>query len=155
MTPFSSRAVRLPETKRRFYSPCARAPLAMLSLLTPQPRSSLADGNVGAGQGVVQQIAVSKLTTGTAPTEADAAWTYLQTDHYTFKSARGLTDGSVIALCWSEVGGYASQASLVYLSSTGSVIWGVIGYGTKHGEGTDVRRAESTVSNARCQRCNS
>jgi hypothetical protein len=108
-------------------------------------RLRLADGNVASGQGIIQKLPVTALSS--APAESAVAWTHLQTDHYTFKSARTLTDGSVIGLCWHEVGyagiggGWARQATLVYLSSSGSVTWGPIGFGMKHGEGTSVRRA--------------
>ena len=107
----------------------------------------LADGNVASGQGIIQKLPVTALSS--APAESAVAWTHLQTDHYTFKSARTLTDGSVIGLCWSKVGGWARQATLVYLSSSGAVTWGPTGFGTIHGEGTSVRRAMRRVTSQR------
>ena len=121
----------------------------------PATRLVLADGNVGSGQAVIQKLPVTALSS--APAETAVTWTHLQTDHYTFKSARTLTDGSVIGLCWSEVGGSARQATLVYLSSTGSVIWGPNLFGAIHGEGTSVReltrRAEPNIGSCSPHAC--
>lgn len=114
----------------------------MLVLLTLRPRSSLADGNVGQGEAIIQKILVSKFTTTTAPTEADVAWTFIRNDHFSMKAARGLSDGTVVGLMWSDVPP-ARQASLMYLTATGSVTWGPLGFGTNHGEGTDVRRCQT------------
>ena len=101
-----------------------------------------ADGNVASGQAILQKLPLTALSS--APAESAVAWTHIQDDHYTFKSARTLTDGSVIGLCWSEVGEsgvWQRQATLVYLTPSGSVTWGPVEFGTTHGEGTSVRGA--------------
>lgn len=98
-----------------------------------------ADGNVASGQAILQKLPLTALSS--APAESAVAWRHIQADHYTFKSARTLTDGSVIGLCWSEVGVWQRQATLVYLTSSGSVTWGPFEFGITHGEGTSVRGA--------------
>ena len=91
-------------------------------------------GNVVSGNAIVTQLPLSALTGASAPAESAATWSYTTTSYFTSKAARSMTDGSVIALLYSET----QLASLVKLTSTGTVAWGPTNYASQHGEGTDV-----------------
>lgn len=93
-------------------------------------------GNVISGTALVQKLPVSKLTASSAPAASDVTWTYTGTGYLTSKAARGLSDGSVVALLFAA--DVEKQAALVKLSSAGAVTWGPTDFATYHGEGTDV-----------------
>ena len=93
-------------------------------------------GNVISGNALVEKLAVSALTSSTAPTASDVTWSYKTTDYITSKAARGLSDGSVVALLFNAP--VAKQATLVKLTSAGAVSWGPTDYADYQGEGTDV-----------------
>lgn len=86
-------------------------------------------------------MAVSSLTSATAPARTEVVNTYKETSddanrYLTSKAARGLTDGSVVALLF---GADASkQAALVKLDSTLTATLGPTDFANVHGEGTDV-----------------
>ena len=106
----------------------------------PLPHRALADGNVAAGEAIVQKLDLGQLTSSQPPTVAQVAWTYIRTDHSTFKAARSLSDGTVVGLMFNEQPGYLRQATLIRLTATGSLMWGPVGFGATHGEGTDVSK---------------
>ena len=93
-------------------------------------------GNVISGNALVEKLAVSALTSSTAPTASDVTWSYSTTAYFTSKAARGLSDGSVVALLFNAP--VAKQATLVKLTSAGTVSWGPTDFADYHGEGTDV-----------------
>lgn len=88
------------------------------------------------GTAVVAKLPVSALTSATAPTQAAVTWEKQFAPFLTSKAARGLPDGSVVALLYAEAS--SKQASLVLLDGDGAVSWGPKDYGSQHGEGTDI-----------------
>jgi hypothetical protein len=97
-------------------------------------------GNAPGGRGHVMALPVSSLTGSSAPTRAQMRWQRSFAPLETVHAVRGLPNGEVGVLLWSDgEGSYGRSASLAKLSATGAIEWGPLDYGITHGEGSDMQ----------------
>jgi hypothetical protein len=113
------------------------------------PMGYRSGGNTFGGDAVVMNIPVTALTGTTAPTSANAAWTKEWANHNAAHAARGLPNGEIAVLLWTDEDPNAfpkstvwGAASVTKLKADGTTVWGPINQGSAAGkpnqEGTDL-----------------